>query len=397
MRIGLVSSGSGSKGGGEIYLAFLAEGLNAAGHEVFVLIPDGALMDPLATRLQSFATVRRFSFRATYERRFRALGAVIDRRQQKRLSALFSSLPVDIIHINQQVAEDGLDLTLAAARSGKPWVSTIHIGHSANSLAARFGRARDYLTERTFRKVDADIIAVSASSAGQIAARIPGRLHVVLNGVPIPSESTLIKARRIARSDWGAANTDIVVGAVGRIEAQKAPLALVERLAPIAKISKGVRLVWIGDGSMAASLREYAGPHSTTMPLVIDGWRDDAAIRLAGLDVYFMPSIFEGLPLALLEAMHAGLPIIASHADGIAEAVVDGESGFLCETAQEWSDALTALVQSPELRARMGAAARQSARERFSHIAMANETLRVYMQVLVCHKELGRNIPQPQD
>ncbi|WP_299938738.1 glycosyltransferase family 4 protein [uncultured Pelagimonas sp.] len=382
MKIALISSGSGSRGGGEIYLRFLAQGLAAAGHEVVALVPDAPRMDELADSLTENASVHRFAFHTTYDRRLRGLGAWLDRRQQGQLATLFAGLDVDVLHVNQQVAEDGLDLVLAAAASGRAWVSTIHVGHSAAALGARFGAGRDWASARVLARAGGDYIAVSATSKAQLATRFPqARVHTVLNGVPTPDRAALAAARAQARADWDLKDHEIAVGAVGRIEAQKAPLALVDHLATVGP-EHPVRLVWIGDGSLRTELENHARAHRDWMPLTIDGWRTDAALRLAGLDVFAMPSVFEGLPLALLEAMHAGLPVVATRADGIAEAVTPGESGFLCSGSEDWKAALTTLLENPDLRASMGQKAQARALAQFSTDAMATGTARIYQQAI---------------
>lgn len=388
MKIALISSGSGARGGGEIYLDVLAQGLAELGLEPLLLIPDTPAMDDLARRAAGNGTrIMRFAFSPTYTRRLRNLGAWADRKQQRRLARLFAGLGVDLLHVNQQVAEDGLDLVQAARLSGIPWISTVHIGHSARDLNARAAWGRDRITTRVLARRDSHYIGVSTVSARQLEARFGAggaTIHTALNGVPVPDPQALATARRRARSDWGAAEDDVVIGAVGRIEAQKAPLDLLAHLAPIAanRPEARIRMVWIGDGSLRGALETRARTHAPDLPLHVDGWREDAALRMAGLDVLAMPSVFEGLPLALLEAMHVGLPIIANHADGIAEAVTHSQTGLLCHVNAAWQPNLQALLGDPALRQMLGEAARDTARARFSTRAMAEATAELYRAML---------------
>lgn len=383
MKVALVSSGSGSRGGGEIYLRFLAEGLRLAGHGVHALVPAASRMDDLARSLEPHATVERLNVTSTYDRRLRNIAAVLDRRQQQQVAARLLELSPDIVHVNQQVAEDGLDFLLAAVRSCLPWVSTIHIARSASALGARFGRLRDIVTAETLRGHQTAVIAVSSASMAQLQSRFgqrvrAPRIHVVHNGVPGVDPEQLRQARNRARSDWGAGARDLVIGTVGRIEAQKNPLALIDYVAPLAEDGRSIRLVWIGDGAMRDELQLYGRSSGRGVPLNVDGWRVDAALRMAGFDIFLLPSLYEGLPLALLEAMHAGLPVIAARTDGTPEAVRHGETGFLCRTGEDWLTALRTLANDPEIRAQLGAAARIAARERFSIEAMARATAAVY-------------------
>ena len=382
LRIGLVSSGSGSRGGGEIYLRFLAEGLAGAGHEVTALVPDGAQMDELATQLADRASVTRYPHKPTYDRRFRSLGAAVDVGHQRRLKTILADCGVDVLHINQQVAEDALDLVIAAAATGLPWVSTIHVGHGARALGAHLGAVRDRITRAILDRHAGAIISVSAASRRQLERRFTARVHTVLNGVPSPTTEALAKARQAARRDWGAGPDSICVGTVGRIAAQKNPDAFLRHLGAVAGRFPGLTAVWIGDGAERDALVSQQRVTFPMLALKIDGWRQDAATRMAGLDVYVLSSVFEGLPLALLEAMHAGLPIIANDIDGVSEVITDGETGFVCRSDDDWHNALTTVLGNPTLRRDMGRAARTAAATRLSADAMAAQTLAVYQDVI---------------
>lgn len=383
MRVALMSSGSGSRGGGEVYLRFLASGLIGHGCKVHAIIPSAPRMDELVESLPAAAQVTRLPVTATYERRLRNVGALFDGEQQARLAAVLAAIGPDVVHVNQQVAEDGLDFVRAAERSGIPWVSTIHIGHTAHALGARAGRLRDLVTTKALRRPGTMYVTVSEASRAQLASRFSSgltepRVVVVHNGVPVPDPSALIAAREAARRDWKIAADEIVVGAVGRIEAQKSPLALIDYLQSLAASGQAVRLVWIGDGQLRGQLESEASARLGTDRLVVDGWRSDAATRMAGFDIFALPSLYEGLPLALLEAMHAGLPIVATRTDGMPEAIEHGVSGLLCSSGDEFLQSLKLLLGDAELRNAIGRAARDTAQQRFSCSEMAAQLIEIY-------------------
>ena len=380
-----MSSGSGSRGGGEVYLRFLANGLAKQGCEVHAIIPSASRMDELAESLAHDAQVTRLPVTATYERRLRNIGALFDAGQQARVAAALIAVRPDVVHVNQQVAEDGLDFVRAAERSGIPWVSTIHIGHTARALGARGGRIRDLVTTKALRRPGSVFVTVSEASRGQLASRFSddaAKPHVLVvhNGVPVPEPSALIAARKSARQDWGIADGEIVVGAVGRIEAQKNPLVLVDYLQSLSANGQAVRLVWIGDGQLRDELESKAAARLGRYRLIVDGWRSDAATRMAGFDIFALPSIYEGLPLALLEAMHAGLPIVATRTDGMPEAIEHGVSGLLCSSGDEFQQSLRLLLRDAELRNALGGAARDTAQQRFSCTVMAARLIEIYRQ-----------------
>ena len=388
MRIVLLSSGSGSQGGGEIYLQRLAEGLRLAGHELHAVIPDNSRMDELASGFPSQVHVHRPALTATYDRPFRSLQAAIDFAQQRRVAALLEGLKPDIVHVNQQVAEDGLDLLAGAKRSGIAFVSTIHVARSATALGARYGRLRDLVSRNAIARAGGIHIVVADRARQELLGwlrRDEGETIVrVWNGVDEQTPRDLSEARLMARQEWGTGEGVLVVGGVGRLQAQKAPEFALRVAAELKARGKPVHFVWIGDGPLREALLRQGADVGMSDAMTIDGWRNDAARRVAGLDLLLMPSRFEGLPLALLEAMHAGVPVMARDVDGIPEAIVDGVSGILCagEAAADWCDALEAMAPSESERQSLGRAARERARQYFSIATMTRSTEDVYERAI---------------
>ncbi len=395
MKVLLVSSNSGSRGGGEIYLRYLAGGLSRLGCEVHALVGADARMDELAASISESATTHRIKITNTYRRYTRSLGAVIDVDQRRQLRRFIEQLAPDVVHINQQVAEDGLDLLLAASDAHRPFVTTIHITNTAADLSAKMGALRDFIAECVLFRLAPPVIVVSAASRVSLLKRqrlAAANVTVIHPAVPAAGQKAYADARACARCDWGLNDGDVAFGAVGRIEDQKNPLFLVDLLADLAASGRSIRLVWIGDGALRPKLEARATERGVESRLTIDGWRDDARLRMAGLDVFAMPSRFEGLPLALLEAMHAGLAVCVSDADGMPESITDGCDGFIrpISAPGAWHDAVGGLVDDPALRAKMGAAARDTARTRFSLEAMASATHAVYERAIaeMAHRQL---------
>lgn len=382
LRILLVSSSSGSQGGGEFYLVGLAEGLAALGHEVTAWVAQHPRVDALAALLRRVARVERMVYVNTYDRWLRSVGACLDRSEIRRLAAEFRLFQPDVLHVNQQNVEDGLDLVLAAGQSGLPWVSTIHITRSMTALGAKAGWLRDALVRRVLRHTPGHWLTI-AETCGDDLQRFLGpafpstRLHRVPNGVADVPPGDRLQTRR----SWGCRDGDLVLGCVARIESQKNPWLLLRLLR---QLPPRVRLVWIGDGRLRQAVLDEAQRLGVAERVHLDGWRDDARQRMSGLDLYVLPSHYEGLPLAVLEAMAAGLPCVASRVDGMGEAILDGVSGLLCSPGDEhaWLAALLRLVGDRALRERLGREARRRYEERFSLTQMARGTVEVYAKVL---------------
>jgi glycosyltransferase involved in cell wall biosynthesis len=388
MKVLLVSSGSGSRGGGEIYLYYLAAGLALLGHRVVALCGEAPRMNELARRLGEFAEVRRADFLHTYDRPTRCLGAAVDWRQQRQCATLFQTILPDVVHINQQVAEDGLDLLLAAKRAGLPFLSTIHIAHSANQLGARFGRIRDLITGNVLRRVNGTHVAVAGRSRQDLLMRFPflspSRVPAVLNGVLFPAAAY---ANDSERDCWRAEPGVTVIGSVGRLETQKAPNFALHVIATLVRQGFAIRYVWIGDGPLRDEFEDEARRLGVADCVRVTGWQSNVSACLQALDILLMPSNFEGLPLALLEAMGAGLCCCVSDVDGMTEVIERGKTGFLCPIAdmQAWCRQIAFLMMNRSVCTEIGNCAKHFARTRFSADRMAADMLKVYEDVVQAH------------
>jgi len=393
MKVLLVSSSSGSRGGGEIYLHRLATGLSRFGHCVLALCSNAPPMDELAENLRRVCEVSRMELPNTYRRPTRCLGAALDFAQHRRISRIFHQLSPDIVHINQQVAEDGLDLLLAARSSSIPFLSTIHITHSASFLKARLGRLRDIVTRAVVRRVNTTHIIVAERAQHDFIARFgfldTHQVKVVLNGVSL---SQADDARGRTRARWGVTPDETVIGSVGRLEAQKAPDIALEIIAGLVSKRLPIRYIWIGDGPQRTAFQRQAHALGIASYVHLDGWRDDVTSCLQGLDIFLMPSRFEGMPLALLEAMGAGLCCCVSDVGGMGEAIHHGLNGFLCAPSDvpKWCEEIEAIAVNPTLRVEVGHRARDFAHKHFSVDSMASSTIAVYRDVIRSYQQRGK-------
>jgi glycosyltransferase involved in cell wall biosynthesis len=192
------------------------------------------------------------------------------------------------------------------------------------------------------------------------------RLVTIWNGIP----DTRFRA-------WpGSVGTPLVV-MVARCVPQKDHGLL---LRVLARIQRPVRAVFVGDGPLLPALRAQAAQLRLQQRVEFVGNRSDVAQILSRAAVFALPTHWEGFPLSILEAMRAGLPVIASNVGGISEAIVENETGFLAERGDEemFLDRLALLLEDAGLRARMGAAARARYEAEFTLKRMLDKTTAVY-------------------
>lgn len=196
---------------------------------------------------------------------------------------------------------------------------------------------------------------------------------IVPNGVPCNIDE-LSRAVEREKNNWR--EKDLVVVSVGRLSPEKGHASLVQAFAKVRTALPSAQLVLIGDGPERPRLESMAAEAG----VVFAGAQDEVAPWLAAADLYVQPSVREGLSLAVLEAMGAGIPVIATRVGDIEKVIVDGKSGFLVppadneRLAEKIIGTLKALPELAELRAN----ARKTVQESYSVEAMVREVEQVY-------------------
>src|SRR5262249_2109440 len=155
----------------------------------------------------------------------------------------------------------------------------------------------------------------------------PERIRVVPSGIDPAALQASADARESHRRAWGVTPNHVLVLVLGALERRKGHAILLAAARRLATALPRLRYVFCGAGRPGAALRRLAGPLTGTV--VFAGQQTDVAGCLAAADIVAMPSLKEGLGVAALEAMAAERPVVASPVGGLAEAVVDGESGLL--------------------------------------------------------------------
>jgi glycosyltransferase involved in cell wall biosynthesis/O-antigen/teichoic acid export membrane protein len=216
-------------------------------------------------------------------------------------------------------------------------------------------------------------VAVGRKSAYEIERLIglrPGSLMAIPNGVP----DDALSIRTVP-----ATSTAPVIGMISRIDELKGVDLLVRALAML----PDALAVVVGEGPALADVRTLAEQFGVSKRLHTPGFEFDARARLPDFDIFVLPSRMEALPLSILEAMFARLPVIASDIGSVSEAVLDGETGLLIpvDDLAALVAALLRLLEDAPLREQMGARAREVALERFSAATMARSYEELYSRV----------------
>jgi glycosyltransferase involved in cell wall biosynthesis len=193
----------------------------------------------------------------------------------------------------------------------------------------------------------------------------PDKVVVIYNAVDW-SQLHTTKTRDELRADVGVPIEVPLAGIIARLTEQKAHRVLFEAMASRPELAS-LHLLAIGDGELRDELRRRVEQLNLSSRVHFAGARRDLGNVLASIDMFVMPSLWEGLPLSLVLAMGAGLPVIASRVAGIPEVVEDGATGLLVNPgdAAQLGAALARLLEDEELRLVLGREARAFARPRF--------------------------------
>jgi glycosyltransferase involved in cell wall biosynthesis len=304
----------------------------------------------------------------------------------------FQNLRPDIIHINLCT----------------PWAGTIGLS-TAIALAQLHSEIRvirvDQLPLRTTDaltlwrtralslRVDAHVAVGVASCRRMEDFYALGRdsLISIPNGVP----DRVFLSSIPQGSSESSSSKSITVGSIGRLDAMKAHDVLLRAVAQV----EGVRAVILGEGAERAALEKLALDLDIQDRVELPGWVSDPSSYLPSFDVVALPSRSEGFPLAMVEAMLAARPVVATRIGSMPEAVIDDETGILIEKndVDGLASALRRLRDDPALRARLGNQARQLAKAQFTVEAMTARYESLWRQVRSRPSLARLQVPRPKD
>lgn len=283
---------------------------------------------------------------------------------------------VALCHVHAGIGWEG-HAGVYAARGAD--VSVVRTEHLPDLITAP--RLRDaYL--RLIPAVDRFICVSAAAGDSFLQAGVPAeKLRVVQNGIARPPTHI---SKCAIRTRLGLPEHARIVLTVARFTAQKGYRYLLDAVPSVLARMEDAHFVWVGTGPLEGALRSTIARRGLEDRVRLVGHRLDVPELLAGSELFVLPSLFEGLPLVVLEAMAAGLSVVGTRVGGTTEAVEDGVTGRLVPTAD--SETLAAgiveALQAPDLAARWGQAGSRRVVQFFSATRMANQTAALYEEVL---------------
>jgi glycosyltransferase involved in cell wall biosynthesis len=300
----------------------------------------------------------------------------------RRLLTLVRRERIELIHAHLTYAS--IWASAASRLTGSSAVATLHVAPPAAGWPA----VRDWLMRSMLNRWASRVIAVSADlrqaylDRGGIAANKLVTLH---NGIDLePFQRPREEARRLISAEFGIPRQALVVVAVSVLRAGKGIEVLIEAAGSILRRHPDAFILIVGDGPMAEEWQSLADRVRGGDRIRWAGFRRDVNQILAGCDLFVHPTLADAFPTVLLEAMAAGLPVVASGVGGVPEIVLDGETGTLVPAAdpKRLSAAINALLADVRRRKEMSEAAVATVSRQFSTHAWISRLSSLYGEVL---------------
>ncbi len=309
-------------------------------------------------------------------------GDKADRLMPLKLAGVIRRERPDIIHSQSW---SGVDTALAKLLM--PGVKLVHSEHGRSysdlrrqSLMRRMARRGLYHVADSVFAISSEVREFYCGQTGFSAER----MQIIPNG---------IDTRRIdeadakgIRAEFGIAPDDFVFGTVARLDLTKDTMMLARAFAAIAlpRQNPKLKLLIVGDGEQRARLEEFVAMLGLNRIVIFAGMRRDVPRLLRAMDVFALSSVSEGLPLTVLEAMAARLPVVATNVGALPELVEEGRTGFLVPIrhAAAMSDKFEAFLANRRLANILGEAARQKVVREFTMERMLRNYGEMYEAVL---------------
>lgn len=301
-----------------------------------------------------------------------------DFRWMVKLRSLLMRRPFDVVHVHSPyvAAFARLVVRTLPRRTRPKLLSTEHVPWSGYVAMTRF------LNALTFR-LDSAHLAVSHAVHDSIPRLFRQDVEVVVHGIELNRVRNEAKNRNRSRTKLDIRPEEVLVGTVANFRAQKGYHDLLVAADRVIGSGLPVRFLAVGQGPLETEIRALHHSLGLSDRFLLLGYHENPARILAACDLFVLASLYEGLPLAMMEALALGLPVVGTRVPGIKEGITDGVEGVLVPASRP--DLLAAeierLVRDPRKRARMADAARARATE-FDISRAVRRTEAIYQELI---------------
>lgn len=358
----------GQIGGGESHLLSLVQNLDRSRFEPFVLsFTDGPMIDRLKEMnvdTQVIHTTKPF-----------------DVSRWKAVKNFLKDKQADIVHAHGTRANS--NVMWSAKSLHIPIIYTIH-GWSFHQDQGSFVKRIRIFGEKYLTSKSDINISVSASNQQSGKNYINNFNSIVINNGIDQNKFNPDKEYKDIRTELNIPVNSVLILFIARFTSHKQPLKLIKAFEIAAQLNPEMHLLMVGDGDQKKEAEKLLDNSTIKNKVTLQGFRQDVPDILAAADIFVLPSLWEGLPIGLLEAMAMGKAVIATRVDGTVEVIKDDKNGILLETNNlipALSDALIKLSRNNQLRKLFGKKAIETIAERFNAINMTKEIEEVYLRI----------------
>lgn len=280
-----------------------------------------------------------------------------------RLVRKLAKMKPDVVHCRNGIPAISYGV-LAARMADIPVISSVH---------GRTHYLRQDLKTWLWFKImglSRDIIAVTGGIKEEISRYggiAPEKIRVIYNGIDIQPDMTCRTGKDAMRAACGLENDRFVIGAVGNLRPIKGQKYLLQAMPEILRRVGNARLVLIGQGQEEQNLKNLARELGVEDKIHFLGYKKNASEMIGMFDVFVLPSLSEGFPNVLLEAMMAQVPVVATRVGGVGEIVTDGQEALLVDHSDSGAlaRAVVRIAENPVLRESISANAFQRVKDQF--------------------------------
>jgi len=361
-------------GGAQKQLLALIGSLNKDKFQPFLLTGVGGLLDEDAGAIKGLVIKRSARLK-------RQISLLDDWLALWEIRSFIKKNNIDIVHTHSSKA--GIVGRFAAKLAGAGIiVHTVH-GWSFNDYQLPFVRWTYICLERIAASFSSALIVVSEHDRQKglkLHIGSPGKYSLIRYGI---DRSGFPSVSRPLRSLSDPACDELTVCTVSCFKPQKSPADFIQLAAGITKKYNNVKFVVVGDGVLRGELEGLIEQFSLQGKVLLCGWQRDISRLLASADIFVLTSLWEGLPIAVLEALSCGLPVVATDTGGISEVIEEGRNGFLCRCrdVRQMTGKLQALLEDKALRTKMATVAAKSLGTEFNSATMFDNTQKLYTEL----------------
>lgn len=357
----------GKIGGGESHVIDLVEALDKDKFESIILsFTEGPMVDRMkANGFKTYVIETETPF---------------DFTKWSQVKKILTAEKIDIVHAHGTRANSN---TFSSARKlNIPVLYTVH-GWSFHPDQNFLLRRLRIFGEKFLVDKSSLTICVSDNNFNDAKKLFPmERATVVKYGINLNKFNPSLEFPSL-REELGISKTTLIIGYVVRMTIQKDPLTLVKAISLIPK-ALDIKFLFIGDGDLKAEAIQLAKELMIDDKIIFMDFRQDVPNVLNAIDVYCLPSLWEGLPIGMLEAMAMEKAVVVTAIDGAREVIKDRENGILIppQNPQKLADALLEVYNNPQMRERISKAAGKTVLDNFNVTKMTKEIEIIYQNAL---------------